>query len=344
MGEPLLALRDSIDAIDRQIVALLGQRAALAQSIGELKHAGEGPVYRPEREAEVLRKVAAANTGPLPDSALAAVFREVMSACRALERMLRVAYLGPAGTFSELALLRQFGTSVEALPAPSIDETIRAAEAGAVDFAIAPIENSTEGSVTRTLDLLLSTPLAIVAEVSLPVNHHLLTRSGTMEGVVRIAAHAQALAQCVNWLNQQHPGIERQPVASNAEAARLASVDPTIAAIAGESAAGRYGLTAVASNIQDDPGNRTRFVVLGSRRRVRHARTAGAARRVDDPIRVASGEDGRLGVLLLRRHRRASERAEGRRGARSVARLLCLLQEPRVVSRSGLRSRPRAPA
>jgi len=262
-GEPLQTLRESIDAIDRQIVTLLGQRAALAQSIGELKHAGEAPVYRPEREAEVLRKVAAANAGPLSDAALAAVFREVMSACRALERMLRVAYLGPAGTFSELALLRQFGTSVEALPAPSIDETIRAAEAGAVDFAIAPIENSTEGSVTRTLDLLLATPLAIVAEVSLPVNHHLLTRSGTMDGVVRIAAHAQALAQCVNWLNQQHPGIERQPVASNAEAARLASVDPTIAAIAGESAAGRYGLTAVASNIQDDPANRTRFVVLG---------------------------------------------------------------------------------
>lgn len=263
MDEPLQLLRESIDAIDRQIVALLGERAALAQKIGQLKHANEGPVYRPEREAEVLRNVAAANTGPLPDAALAAVFREVMSACRALERALRVAYLGPAGTFSELALLRQFGASVETVSTPSIDEAMRAAEAGAVDFAIAPIENSTEGSVTRTLDLLLSTPLTIVAEVSLPVNHHLLTKSGTMAGVVRVAAHAQALAQCVNWLNQQHPGIERQPVASNAEAARLASIDPGIAAIAGESAAGRYGLTAVASNIQDDPGNRTRFIVLG---------------------------------------------------------------------------------
>jgi len=263
MDEPLQVLREAIDAIDRQVVALLGQRAVLAQRIGELKHAGEEPVYRPEREAEVLRKVASANAGPLPDAALAAVFREVMSACRALERALRVAYLGPAGTFSELALLRQFGSSVEALPTPSIDEAIRAAEAGAADFAIAPMENSTEGSVTRTLDLLLSTTLTIVAEVSLPVNHHLLTSSGSMHGVVRIAAHAQALAQCVNWLNQQHPGIERQPVASNAEAARLASVDPTVAAIAGEAAAGRYGLAAVASNIQDDPGNRTRFVVLG---------------------------------------------------------------------------------
>jgi chorismate mutase/prephenate dehydratase len=263
MDDPLKSLRDSIDEIDRRMVALLGERAALAKRIGQLKEATDGPVYRPEREAEVLRKVAAANVGPLPDAALAAIFREVMSACRALERTMRVAYLGPAGTFSELALLRQFGSSVEAVPCPSIDEAFRAAEAGAVDFAIAPVENSTEGSITRTLDLLLATPLAIVAEVSLPVNHHLLSRSGGMEGVGRIAAHAQALAQCVNWLNQHYPGIERQPVASNAEAARLASIDSTVAAIAGEAAAVRYRLAAVASNIQDDPANRTRFLVLG---------------------------------------------------------------------------------
>ena len=263
MDDPLKSLRDAIDEIDRRMVALLGERAALAKRIGQLKEATDGPVYRPEREAEVLRKVASANPGPLPDAALAAIFREVMSACRALERTMRVAYLGPAGTFSELALLRQFGSSVEAVPCPSIDETFRAAEAGSVDFAIAPVENSTEGSITRTLDLLLATPLAIVAEVSLPVNHHLLTRSGDMQGIGRIAAHAQALAQCVNWLNQHYPRIERQPVASNAEAARLATVDPTVAAIAGEAAAERYGLRVVAGNIQDDPANRTRFVVLG---------------------------------------------------------------------------------
>jgi chorismate mutase/prephenate dehydratase len=263
MDDPLKLLRDSIDDIDRRLVALLGERAALAKRIGQLKEASDGPVYRPEREAEVLRKVAAANPGPLPDAALAAIFREVMSACRALERTMRVAYLGPAGTFSELALLRQFGSSVEAVPCPSIDEAFRAAEAGSVDFAIAPVENSTEGSINRTLDLLLATPLAIVAEVSLPVNHHLLTRGGGMQGVARIAAHAQALAQCVNWLNQHYPSLERQPVASNAEAARLASADATVAAIAGEAAAARYGLVAVARNIQDEPANRTRFVVLG---------------------------------------------------------------------------------
>jgi chorismate mutase/prephenate dehydratase len=263
MDETLQALRAAIDEVDRRLVALLNERARLAQQVGHLKQAGEAPVYRPEREAEVLGNVAAASEGPLTAEALAPIFREVMSACRALERALRVAYLGPAGTFSELALLRQFGAAVDAVPCPSIDEVFRAAEAGSVDFAVAPVENSTEGSITRTLDLLLATPLAIVAEVSLPVNHHLLTRSGSLQGVTRIAAHAQSLAQCINWLNQNHPALERVAVTSNAEAARLAAADPAVAAIAGEAAAGRYGLVAVASRIQDDPANRTRFVVLG---------------------------------------------------------------------------------
>ena len=263
MEEPLLALRRAIDEIDRQLVELLGERARLAQEVGRLKEGAEAPVYRPEREAEVLRNVAAANPGPLPEAALASIFREVMSACRALERRLRVAFLGPEGTFSEMALRRQFGASVEAVACPTIDEVFRTVEAGGADFAIAPVENSTEGSITRTLDLLLATPLSIVAEVSLPVEHHLLTAAGSMQGVTRICAHAQSLAQCVNWLNQHYPSLERQPVASNGEAARLASTDPTVAAIAGQSAASRYGLVAVASQIQDDPANRTRFVALG---------------------------------------------------------------------------------
>jgi chorismate mutase/prephenate dehydratase len=261
--DSIQALRARIDEVDRRLVELLGERASLAQQVGALKEAEAAPVYRPEREAEVLRRVAAANTGPLPEAALRNIFREVISACRALERALRVAYLGPAGTFSELALLKQFGSSVDAVPCPSIDEVFRALEAGGVDFAIAPVENSTEGSITRTLDLLLAAPLSVVAEVSLPVNQHLLTRSGSMQGVVRICAHAQSLAQCVNWLNQHYPMLERQAVASNAEAARQASADPAVAAIAGEAAASRYELAPVASHIQDDPGNRTRFVVLG---------------------------------------------------------------------------------
>jgi len=263
MGDSLKMLRSAIDDVDRRLVALLNERAGLAQQVGQLKQAEASAVYRPEREAEVLRKVAAANPGPLPEAGLLHIFREVMSACRALERAIRVAYLGPAGTFSELALLKQFGSSVDAVACPSIDEVFRAAEAGGADFAIAPVENSTEGSITRTLDLLLATKLKIVAEVSLPVNHHLLTRSGNMEGVTRICAHAQALAQCVNWLNQYYPALERQAVASNAEAARLASTDDAVAAVAGETAANRYQLLPVASYIQDDPANRTRFVVLG---------------------------------------------------------------------------------
>jgi chorismate mutase/prephenate dehydratase len=266
VDEPLKDLRAAIDEIDRRLVGLLNERARLAQQVGHLKQSGGAPVYRPEREAEVLRNVAAASAGPLPEAAVVAIFREVISACRALERALRVAYLGPAGTFTELALLKHFGASVEAVPCPSIDEAFRAVEAGSVDFAIAPVENSTEGSITRTLDLLLATPLAIVAEVSLPVTHHLLTRSGSMQGVTCIAAHAQALAQCVNWLNLNYPQLERRAVTSNAEAARLASTEANIAAIAGEAAAGLYGLATVASHIQDDPGNRTRFVVLGRQR------------------------------------------------------------------------------
>lgn len=268
MNDPLKPLRAAIDEVDRRLVELLNERARLAQRVGQVKQADGSPVYRPEREAEVLRNAAAASTGPLSEAALLAVFREVVSACRALERPLRVAYLGPSGTFSELALLKQFGASVESVACPSIDEVFRAAEAGGVDFAIAPVENSTEGSITRTLDLLLATGLSIVAEVSLPVNHHLLTRDGTMRAATRICAHAQSLAQCVNWLNQHHPALERQAVASNAEAARLAATDPTVAAIAGEVAATRYELQPVARNIQDDPANRTRFLVLGRQRTV----------------------------------------------------------------------------
>jgi chorismate mutase/prephenate dehydratase len=263
MDEQLKPLRESIDAVDRELVRLLNQRAHLAQQVGQLKQSNNAPVYRPEREAEVLRKVAALNAGPLADGAICGVYREIISACRALERPLHVAYLGPAGTFSELAMLKQFGTGVAGEPCASIDEVFRLAEAGTVDFAVVPVENSTEGAVSRSLDLLLQTRLRILAEVSVPVRHHLLTQSGSFEGITRVCAHAQALGQCVEWLNQHLPGIERMAVSSNAEAARLASLDATVAAIAGENAATLYGLLQAASHIQDDPQNRTRFVVLG---------------------------------------------------------------------------------
>ncbi len=263
MEERLQPLRDAIDAVDRKLVELLNERARLAAEVGRVKQEHNAPVYRPEREAQVLDKVAALGAGPLAPATVQAVYREVIAACRALEQPITVAYLGPPGTFSELALRKQFGAGVVAAPCGSIDEVMRDVEAGTTDYGIVPVENSTEGSVTRTLDLLLATPLAIIAEVSLPVHQNLMTHSGTMEGVTRICAHAQSLAQCVNWLNQHHPTVPRISVASNAEAAKMAADDPAVAAIAGESAAERYGLQPVVTHIQDDPGNRTRFVVLG---------------------------------------------------------------------------------
>lgn len=263
MDDALRPLRDAIDAVDRRLVELLNERARLAQQVGSLKSTINAPVYRPEREAEVLRKAAALNAGPLSAPALAGVMREVISACRALERPLQVAYLGPAGTFSELAMHKQFGSGVSGVPCASIDEVFRAAEAGQCEFAIVPVENSTEGAVSRSLDLLLATPLRIIAEVSVPVRHHLLSVSGTLEGVVRVYTHPQTFGQCVGWLNQHAPKLDRVAVASNAEAARMAGADPTSAAIAGENAASLYGLQVAAEHIQDDPQNRTRFVVLG---------------------------------------------------------------------------------
>jgi chorismate mutase/prephenate dehydratase len=264
IDQRLKPLRDAIDAIDGKLVELLNERARVAAEVGRIKHEVGAPVFRPEREAEVLRKVAARSAGPLGEAALSNVFREVMSACRALERPLTVAYLGPPGTFSEIAMQRQFGSSVNGLPCTTLDEVFRATEAAGADFGIVPIENSSEGAVSRTLDLLLATPLRVLGEVSVPVQHNLLTRTGSMAGVARVCAHSQALAQCTGWLNQHWPSIERQAVASNGEAARMASEDPTVAAIAGDRAAQRYALQTVAAHIQDDPNNRTRFAVLGA--------------------------------------------------------------------------------
>jgi len=261
--EKLDALRVRIDEVDRELLALVSRRARLAQEVGELKKLTDAPVYRPEREALIMRKLRDANGGPLPGAAIEAIWREVVSACRELERRLRVAYLGPAGTFSEQALLKHFGSGVEPVACPTIDEVFRATEAGAVDFGVVPVENSTEGAVNRTLDLLLDTPLSISGEVLVPVRQNLMSLDGTLEGVNRIVSHAQSLAQCIGWLDRNCPGIERVPVASNAEAARLASLDRGTAAIAGENAAARYGLELVARSIQDDPNNRTRFAVVG---------------------------------------------------------------------------------
>jgi len=261
--DKLQPLRAQIDAIDAQILDLLNRRARVAQEVGHVKALTDAPVYRPEREIQVLRSVAERNPGPLLGRDVQVIFREIMSACRALEKRPVVAFLGPVGTFSEQAVYQQFGHSVEGQPCNSIDEVFRATEAGTAEFGVVPVENSAEGAVNRTLDLLLQTTLTISGEVSIPVHHSLMTRSGSMQGVERICAHAQALAQCQGWLNQNHPTVRRQAVVSNGEAARLASEDPTVAAIAGEIAGQHYGLQVVKGHVQDDPHNRTRFAVIG---------------------------------------------------------------------------------
>jgi chorismate mutase/prephenate dehydratase len=264
MLDKLKPLREQIDTIDAQLLDLLNQRARVAQDVGHVKAETNAPVFRPEREAQVLRGVAERNPGPLADGDLQTIFREIMSACRALERRVTVAYLGPVGTFSEQAVYRQFGSAVDAMPCISIDEVFRAAEAGTADFGVVPIENSSEGAINRTLDLLLQTNLIISGEVSIPVHHSLMTQSGAMDGVTVVCAHSQALAQCQAWLNEHYPKLERRAVASNAEAARMAGADPAMAAIASELAGQHYQLTVVQAHIQDDPHNRTRFAVVGT--------------------------------------------------------------------------------
>ena len=261
--DKLKPLREKIDAIDAQLLDLLNQRARVAQEVGHVKAETNAPVFRPEREAQVLRRLGDRNPGPLPTPDIQTIFREVMSACRALERRVIVAYLGPVGTFSEQAMYKHFGHAVEGLPCASIDEVFRATEAGTADFGVVPIENSSEGAVNRTLDLLLQTTLSISGGLSIPVHHSLMTRSGTMDGVTRICAHSQTLAQCQVWLKLNYPDIERQAVASNGEAARIASEDPTAAAIAGEIAGEHYNLGVVKAHVQDDPHNRTRFAIIG---------------------------------------------------------------------------------
>jgi chorismate mutase/prephenate dehydratase len=263
-GQPadLQQLRAQIDALDRELLGALNRRAALALQVGELKKREGSPVFRPEREAQVIDGLKAANPGPLATDSVAPIWREIMSACRALETPQRVAYLGPAGTFSELAALGYFGSSIVRVPCASIDEVFRAASGGAAEFGVVPVENSTEGVVARSLDLFLHTPLAIVGETSLAVRHHLLRKVEGFDGLKAVCAHPQALAQCHGWLNEHLPNVERRPVASNAEGARLASLDAALAGIASERAASEYGLHTLAPAIQDDPHNRTRFAVV----------------------------------------------------------------------------------
>ena len=255
-------LRGEIDRLDDRLLAALNERARLAREIGTLK---VGQAYRPEREAQVLRRIKERNTGPLASETVALLFREIMSACLALERPITVAYLGPKGTFSERATLKHFGLAADALPVPSIDEVFRAVESGSADYGVVPVENSTEGAVGRSLDLMPQTPMKVCGEVVVRIHHHLMskTKPADFGAIKRVFSHGQSLAQCHEWLNSNLPKAERVAVASNAEAARRAADEAGSAAVAGEMAAEHYGLEILASNIEDEPNNTTRFLVLG---------------------------------------------------------------------------------
>lgn len=262
----LLPVRRQIDTLDEQILDLLNRRAMAAQEVGKIKQDFDldGPVLKPEREAMVIRRLQELNKGPFTGPAIEAVWTQIISTCRGLESVLTVAYLGPQGSFSEQAALEHFGHAVNRLRCDSFDEVFRAVEAGQADVGMVPVENSTEGAVNRTLDLLLNSPLKVLGERSIKIHHNLMTRSGTLEGVTRVMAHPQALAQCQSWLTQHHPKLIRDAASSNGEAARIAGQDPTVAAIAGATAAQAWNLQVLASGIQDDPQNRTRFLAVGA--------------------------------------------------------------------------------
>ena len=255
-------LREEIDRLDDRILDALNERAKYARRIGTLK---VGQAYRPEREAQVLRRIKERNPGPLSSETVALLFREIMSACLALERPITVAYLGPRGTFSERAALKHFGLAADAVPVASIDEVFREVESGAADFGIVPVENSTEGAVGRSLDLMPQSPLKVCGEVIVRIHHNLMAKTPPKDfaEIRRVFSHGQSLAQCHEWLNVNLPKAERVAVASNAEAARRAAEEPGSAAVAGDMAAEHYQLAILAANIEDEPNNTTRFLILG---------------------------------------------------------------------------------
>src|SRR3569623_1937693 len=262
--DKLKAIRERIDALDEQIQALISARARCAQEVAALKSGGDAVIfYRPEREAEVLRKEIARTQGPLGAEEMARLFREIMSACLALEQPLRIGYLGPEGTFTQAAALKHFGHSVRTVAHHAIDEVFRDVEAGSCHYGVVPVENSTEGVVTHTLDMFLNSPLKIVGEVQLRIHHNLLGRVDGLSSIQRVYAHQQALAQCREWLDENLAGIERIAVSSNAEAARRVTTETNAAAMASCEEVNIFGLCAIASNIDDYPDFWTRFLVIG---------------------------------------------------------------------------------
>lgn len=265
LQKALAGVRAEIDGIDAELLRLLNQRARCAQKVGAIKaeHGEAGHIYRPEREAQVLRRLQDANPGPLPGENITFFFREVMSACLSLEEPLGISFLGPLGSFTGSAATKHFGHAARLLPQSSIDDVFREVESGHAHYAVVPVENSTEGAVGRTMDLLLATPLKICGEVILRIHQNLLSNESDLGQITKVYSHAQSLAQCHEWLNLNLPGIPRISVASNSLAAQMAAAEQGVAAIAGEAAAERYHLPRLVANIEDEPNNTTRFLVLG---------------------------------------------------------------------------------
>jgi chorismate mutase / prephenate dehydratase len=263
---PLSQIRERIDAVDERIHTLLNERALLAKQVGASKNAqgmATAEFYKPEREAQVLRKALERNRGPLRNEEIVRLFREIMSACLAQQEPLKIAFLGPEGTFSQQAVLKHFGHSVRAVPMGAISEVFEEVQAAHADFGVVPIENSTEGTVNNTLDMFISSPLKICGEIELRIHQHLMGQMHGLEDIKRICSHQQSLAQCRRWLDEHLPGVERIPVSSNAEAARRARDEVGTAAIAGQAAADVYGLHVIVPEIEDTDDNTTRFLVIG---------------------------------------------------------------------------------
>lgn len=258
----LADLRVQIDSLDQQLLKLLNERAHVAEQVGEVKKREGTPYFRPDRVAQVIEKMTKSNPGPLKGSHVAAIWREIMSACLALESPQRVAVLGPEGTFCEQAAIEYFGGAADLIYCASFDEVFHATASGSAQYGVVGVENSNEGVVTRSLDMFLHSPTHVVGEVSLLIRHNLLRKENSLDGIEAVLAHPQALAQCQAWLSKHLPNAERRAVSSNAEGARLAASNPTWAGLASERAATQYGLHIVAHAIQDDAYNRTRFAVI----------------------------------------------------------------------------------
>ena len=261
-SDELAALRVQIDALDQQLLSLLNQRANVAEKVGEIKRAEGTPFFRPDRVAQVIAKIEKANQGPLQNAHVASIWREIMSACLALEAPQRVAVLGPQGTFCEQAAIDFFGSAANLIYCNNFDEVFHATAAGTAQFGVVGMENSTEGVVARSLDLFLRSRVHVIGEISLMVRHNLLRQSNSLDGIEVVLAHPQALAQCQAWLSQHLPHAERRAVSSNAEGARLAAAHPSWAGLASERAAAQFGLHIVAHAIQDEATNRTRFAII----------------------------------------------------------------------------------